>query len=271
MLLCRERKEPQIGRRLVGAQTRGHAPGVPAIVRALNVAVAPGRAWERPLRCPHRDGRGRRHRHRHASRDDDGGRSPGFVTLTVGKSTEKKAIVHENRSHNGSIPRPPLRPLRIRCHHRGRRWLADDSKRTGPLLCMGSRLRHRSTTCRRVLAKADWWQVRAQHCHRFACHSDHCCSRNRDRVHSCHFRRCHNSQRLWFAPNDYQIPLNGLDEIIEGHEDVDQRVFSRRDTFWKFRYRDHDLHRLHLSDLLDANRGPIIEYLRRHGVRFFKS
>jgi hypothetical protein len=72
---------------------------------------------------------------------------------------------------------------------------------------------------------------------------------------------------LWFAPADHQIPLSGVEEIVETHEAVDQRVLKRPDTFWEVRYRDRDPYRIHLSDLLGANRRRVAEYLRRHGIR----
>jgi hypothetical protein len=76
---------------------------------------------------------------------------------------------------------------------------------------------------------------------------------------------------FWFAPTRYQIPLSDVDEIVATHRAVDQRMVPRHDTSWDFRFRSRDHHVLHLSDLFDASRGHIIEYLRQHGFRVHES
>lgn len=70
---------------------------------------------------------------------------------------------------------------------------------------------------------------------------------------------------LWHSPTHRHFPLSDLESIVETKEPIAQRGFQRRDTFWEFRYRSSPSRRLKLSDLLDANRTHIIEYLRQHG------
>ncbi len=71
---------------------------------------------------------------------------------------------------------------------------------------------------------------------------------------------------IWFAPTVYRISLDHLEAIVNIEEEVAQRKVSRKDAVWEFRYRDREPLRLKLSDLLDANRAPVLEYLRRHGI-----
>jgi hypothetical protein len=69
---------------------------------------------------------------------------------------------------------------------------------------------------------------------------------------------------LWFARTVHEIPLDDLDEIVETKKLVHDQ---RNDNIWTFHYHSRQPQELHLSDLLDANRSPAIEYLRRQGFR----
>jgi hypothetical protein len=71
---------------------------------------------------------------------------------------------------------------------------------------------------------------------------------------------------FWFAPTRYTISLTDLDGVVETVETVAQRGPIRHETYWEFRYRSRRPYRLNLPDLLEANRGPIADYLRRHGT-----
>ena len=73
---------------------------------------------------------------------------------------------------------------------------------------------------------------------------------------------------FWFSPTVRQIRFSALESVTEQNEKVPgQRIFrARHDTVWYFRYRSGENRRLVLSDLLDANRTQVIEYLRRHGI-----
>ena len=73
---------------------------------------------------------------------------------------------------------------------------------------------------------------------------------------------------LWLAPNNRTISLSDLDEIREREEPSDQRDRSRHDTFWYFDYGNGEEIRLDLSDLLEANRSHVVEFLRAQGHRF---
>jgi hypothetical protein len=73
---------------------------------------------------------------------------------------------------------------------------------------------------------------------------------------------------LWFSPTERAFPFAELDEIVESEQEIDQRDAERRDRVWSFRYRTAAERRLKLPDLLDANREPVIESLRRRGIEF---
>ena len=67
----------------------------------------------------------------------------------------------------------------------------------------------------------------------------------------------------WFAPNQKRFPLHGLERIDEG---TNVRVNGHEDLLWTFRYAGSS-RRLNLPDLLESNRPPVVEALRRKGVR----
>ena len=74
------------------------------------------------------------------------------------------------------------------------------------------------------------------------------------------------STGFWFSPTSDHISFQNLESITERSEAVAQRVFQRHDTFWYFRYRSGQQRRLNLSDLFDAHRHIVVEYLRRHRI-----
>lgn len=76
---------------------------------------------------------------------------------------------------------------------------------------------------------------------------------------------------FWFSPAILQIPLSGLEAVIEQEEAVAQRGLPRHDTFWYFRYHSEGQRRIDLPDLLDANRDQVIMYLRKHGFEVRKA
>jgi hypothetical protein len=59
---------------------------------------------------------------------------------------------------------------------------------------------------------------------------------------------------FWFAPTVRTFPLEGLREIGES------------DRIWSFRYASGRSSRLHLPNLLEDNRPPIVDALRSRGV-----
>ena len=66
----------------------------------------------------------------------------------------------------------------------------------------------------------------------------------------------------WFAPNVKRFPFQGLERIDEGTK---VRVNGKEDLLWTFRYGTGS-RRLNLPDLLESNRPPVVEVLRRRGV-----
>jgi len=66
----------------------------------------------------------------------------------------------------------------------------------------------------------------------------------------------------WFAPNLKRFPFQGLERIDEW---TNVRVNGRKDLLWTFRY-GASSRRLNLPDLLESNRPPVVEALRRKGV-----
>ena len=76
---------------------------------------------------------------------------------------------------------------------------------------------------------------------------------------------------FWFAPNIREFPFTNIESIVERTEKVEQRRLPREDTMWHFHYRTGKPESLVLSDLLDANRAPVIEYFRRHRIPFRES
>ncbi|MCX6898148.1 MAG: tetratricopeptide repeat protein [Verrucomicrobia bacterium] len=74
---------------------------------------------------------------------------------------------------------------------------------------------------------------------------------------------------LWFLPTTREIRFSGLESVTEQIETQSgrrSRFGPRHDTVWYFRYRSGEERRMVLSDLFEANRTRVIEYLRRHGV-----
>jgi len=59
---------------------------------------------------------------------------------------------------------------------------------------------------------------------------------------------------FWFAPTVRTFPLEGLREIVES------------DRAWSFRYASGRSSRLHMPNLLEDNRPPIVGALRSRGV-----
>jgi hypothetical protein len=60
-----------------------------------------------------------------------------------------------------------------------------------------------------------------------------------------------------------RFPLKSLERIDEGTK---VRVNGHEDLLWTFRYPGSS-RRLNLPDLLESNRPPVVEALRRRGVR----
>jgi hypothetical protein len=70
---------------------------------------------------------------------------------------------------------------------------------------------------------------------------------------------------FWFAPTRYTISLTDAEAVVETVETVVQRRGPiRHEIYWQFRYHSRRPYRLDLPDLLEANREPVAEYLRRH-------
>ena len=67
----------------------------------------------------------------------------------------------------------------------------------------------------------------------------------------------------WFAPHVKSFSFQGLERIDEG---TNVRVNGQSDLLWTFRY-GTDSRRLNLPDLLESNRPPVVEALRRRGVQ----
>jgi len=68
---------------------------------------------------------------------------------------------------------------------------------------------------------------------------------------------------FWFAPRVESHPLRGLAEITE--HSVPRRR-GGREIVWTLRYGPRS-HRLDLPDLLESNRTPFVDVLKRRGIR----
>jgi hypothetical protein len=68
---------------------------------------------------------------------------------------------------------------------------------------------------------------------------------------------------FWFAPHVESHPLRGLTEITERSEP--SRMVGR-EIVWTLRNGPRS-HRLDLPDLLESNRTPFVDVLRRRGIR----
>ena len=73
---------------------------------------------------------------------------------------------------------------------------------------------------------------------------------------------------LWFSPTVTRISLDGIESVTERSAAVRQRGLPRRDTYWRFRYRDRKERSLKLPDLLMANGDAAVVYLRRQKIAF---
>ena len=73
---------------------------------------------------------------------------------------------------------------------------------------------------------------------------------------------------FWFAHTKLEYPLVGVDGVVEKRIAVPQRRVPRRDRVWDLHYRSGSTRRLHLTDLLDANRAPVVGYLQHQGISF---
>jgi hypothetical protein len=71
---------------------------------------------------------------------------------------------------------------------------------------------------------------------------------------------------LWFLPTVTRLPLTDIASITEESAAVRQRGLPRRDTHWRFRYRNGRERSLQLPDLLVAHRDATAGYLRRQGI-----
>jgi hypothetical protein len=71
---------------------------------------------------------------------------------------------------------------------------------------------------------------------------------------------------FWFKPTRREVRFDGLLRIDESAEAVKQRRLPREDLVWTFYFANGRNTRLKLSDLLSANRGPVLDHLRRQGV-----
>lgn len=73
---------------------------------------------------------------------------------------------------------------------------------------------------------------------------------------------------FWFAPTRFRYELTGVSEVEEKQIRVPQRRIPRRDRVWVLHYDTGRTVRLHLTDLLDANRTTVADYLRGHGIKY---
>ena len=73
---------------------------------------------------------------------------------------------------------------------------------------------------------------------------------------------------LWFSPTVTRIPLSVIESVTERSAAVRQRALPRRDTSWRFRYRDGKERSLKLPDLLMGHRDATVDCLRRQGIQF---